>query len=260
MKVILTDTDTGSHIDFVDGGWKNPIWAEGHTVGLGEDGIEGWYDSLALRNTDIEPKISGHGGYAPASRSLDSRVVTIHGVHSILRDTAGSIAIGDFLDRLNAMAGQTVEIKVIDESGERTATGVVSAQIPIIRKSWWTREFSIIVTCADDPLKHGQPALYWPESGRVTVENAGTAPAWPVIRASNPDGVSFVSASCDEGEVSWTGDGTAAMVELDFASMYPGIGVVDKDDAWPVPPGGLEFDVSASKGTAVEVECAPCWR
>lgn len=260
MKVILTDTDTGSHIDFVDGGWKNPIWAEGHTVGLGEDGIEGWYDSLALRNTDIEPKISGHGGYAPASRSLDSRVVTIHGVHSILRDTAGSIAIGDFLDRLNAMAGQTVEIKVIDESGERTATGVVSAQIPIIRKSWWTREFSIIVTCADDPLKHGQPAFYTPENERVTVENNGTADCWPILHASNPNGIRFLNASYGSREIAWEGDGSATSLDLDFADMNPASGTVTRDDAWPVPPGGMEFGVSASKGTAVEVECAPCWR
>ena len=217
--------------------------------------VEGWDGTPAPRE-DSTARIGVDGSHTPLTLTQGPRTITLGGAalcHS-------SVEAMQLVDRVNGLWGRMLTVTRVDALGERWMRGLLRDDPkPVFHASGRLVTFSLVVQC-DDPLKHGQPALYWPESGRVTVENAGTAPAWPVIRASNPDGVSFVSASCDESEVSWTGDGTAAMVELDFASMYPGIGVVDKDDAWPIPPGGMEFDVSASKGTAVEVECAPCWR
>ncbi|NMN02739.1 hypothetical protein [Bifidobacterium panos] len=248
MRVIIEHAaDAAQRLVLVDGGTLDPLYMVGEAVALGEDGIEGWYDSLALRDADIESNPANHGGFLPVTRWFDSRVLTIHGVYAI-SSLVGASAVGRFLDRLNAFAGETVKVTVIDAQGTRSVTGVVSAQIPVARKTDRACEWSMIVTCAD-PFKYGSPVTWAEAGGRLVVENRGTASVLPSVTVTGlPTAFSF---ALDGHEVSWTGNGGARSVSLDFAVMVPSAGTVGTDDAFRIPPGRSVVTVETTPETAV---------
>lgn len=248
MRVIIEQAASPAQcLSLSDGGWLDCLFVDSEAVALGEDGIEGWYDSLALRDADLESNPANHGAFLPVMRWYDSRVLTIHGV-STVAGLAGATAVGRFLDRLNAFAGETVKVTVIDELGARSVTGVVSAQIPVTRKTTRTCEWSLIITCAD-PFKYGSPVVWAASGGRLVVENRGTASVLPSVTVTgSPTAFSF---ALDGHEVSWTGDGAARSVELDFTDMVPSAGTVGTDDAFRIPPGRSVVTVKTTPETAV---------
>jgi hypothetical protein len=248
VRVIIEQADRPSQcLSMSDGGWLDRLFVDSEAVVLGEDGIEGWYDSLALRDADIESNPAGHGGFLPVVRWVDSRVLTIHGVYAV-SSLAGTSAVGRFLDRLNVFAGETVKVTVIDALGSRSASGVVSAQIPFTRKTNRACEWSMIVTCAD-PFKYGPPVTWTADGGRLAVENHGTAPSLPSVTVTgSPTAFSFALGG---HEVSWTGDGKAQSVSLDFADMIPTVGTVGIDDAFRIPTGASSVTVKTTPATAV---------
>lgn len=217
--------------------------------------VDGWDGAPAPRE-DSTARIGVDGSHTPLTLTQGPRTITLGGAavcHS-------SVEAMQLVDRVNGLWGRMLTVTRVDALGERWMRGLLRDDPkPVFHASGRLVTFSLVIQC-DDPLKHGQPAFYTPENERVTVENNGTADCWPILHASNPNGIRFLNASYGSREIAWEGDGSATSLDLDFADMNPASGTVTRDDAWPVPPGGMEFGVSASKGTAVEVECAPCWR
>lgn len=247
MRVVIEHVaDASQRLVLVDGA-LDPLYAVGEAFVLGEDGIEGWYDSLALRDADIESNPANHGGFLPVMRWFDSRVLTIHGVYAV-SSLVGASTVGRFVDRLTAFAGETVKVTVIDAQGTRSVTGIVSAQIPFARKTNRTCEWSMIVTCTD-PFKYGSSVVWTAAGGRLVVENHGTASVLPSVTVTGlPTAFSF---AFDGHEVSWTGDGSTRSVSLDFADMIPSVGTVGTDDAFRIPPGTSVVTVKTTPETAV---------
>lgn len=227
-----------------------------HEIGWWLTSMDGWDGTPAMRE-DSTARIGMDGAYPPLNPTQGPRTVTLGGAagcHS-------SVEAGVLADRVNALFGRTLRVSRIDTLGVRWVTGLLSDDPkPVFRPTRYEMSFTLVVHC-DDPHKYGPAAWFTPVNGRVVVENQGTAPAWPVLHASNPDGIGFVNVSDGAGgEIAWQGDGTATSLDLDFAALDPASGVVTQDAALPVGHGSTLLYVTATRGTDLTVECSPAWR
>lgn len=219
--------------------------------------LNGWDGTPAPRE-DSTARIGLDGSYTPLTLTQGPRTITIGGA----ADCHSTIEASILADRVNALWGRTLRVTRVDALGDRHVTGLLRDDPqPVFRPNERVFTFSLVIQC-DDPLKYGNPAWYTPENGIVTVENNGTANSWPILHASNPTGITFINAAYDTHEIAWqaTGEQPVSDLTLDFRTMLPSVGTITRDDAWPIPPGGLTFHVNANAQTSIEIEASPCWR
>lgn len=228
-----------------------------------ETGLEWWFTSLdgwdgtPSPREDSTARIGLDGSHTPLTLTQGPRTVTVGGA----ADCRSTVEAALLADRINAMWGRTLTVTRVDGLGYRWVQGLLRDDPqPRFLPNERIFTFSLVVQC-DDPCKHGPAGLYPVANGIADVENPGTAPAWPVLHAENAAGITFVNVSDDDGhEISWEGDGSASLLDLDFRDLNPVTGVVSVDDAIPAAPGVTRLHVNANRGTSLSVECAPSWR
>lgn len=218
--------------------------------------LEGWYGSPGV-DTDLQRVPGRDGSYPPGLYVRGSRVVTVGCAWRCMTDVEASM----LMDRLNAIVAGPLTLSVEDPGGRRHATCHLTDQIePTLSPQWDAVWFDLILTCPD-PLRYGDPVLFTFAGGRCQVENQGNAATLPVVHATNPSGVGFVSVTDDSGhEVAWEGDGSATEVTLDFSSLNPGVGAVTRDDAFPIRPGIGTVYATATSGSSITMTVNPAWR
>lgn len=227
-----------------------------HEIGWWLTSMDGWDGTPAMREDSVA-RIGMDGAYPPANPTQGPRTLTLGGAAGC----SSSVEAGLLAERVTGLFGRPLKVSRIDTMSVKWVTGLLSDDPkPVVHPSQRELSFTLVVHC-DDPHKYGPPAWFTPVNGRVTVENQGTAPTWPVLHADNPDGLTFVNVSDGNGhEIAWQGDGSMTGVDLDFAELDPGTGVVMQDSAIPVPHGSTLLYVTATRGTSVSVECCPAWR
>lgn len=176
--------------------------------------LGGWLDGPPVRGQKIDRPVD-HGGFAiPALRG--GRVVTVEAYVE-----GSSIAdVGQVSDRLSGVLadGEFGELTVTREDGQTTSASVQVDAAPMV--GWFPHVNAVAAQLqfyAPDPLRYGATqnlTTTFPElvgglefdlftdgagtdvgwldfgvagsSGRVTVDNPGTAPAWPQFQVSGP--------------------------------------------------------------------------
>lgn len=241
-------------IDLREGPWIDHAFTADEAICLGTDGIEGWDDSPGVK-TEFTTNPAGDGAFMPTMLLLDSRVLTIHGVHHVRDLQTGSVTQRMFRDQVASLVGRAVTITVTDSTGPRAVTGMVSAQVPITRASQHTYEFSIIVTCPD-PNKYSPPITFTTTDGQIKLENPGNTDTWATIHATGH--ITWLLAIHNGRRVSWTGDTNA--LTIDMSTMVPNTGTMSVDDAFRIEPGSSTVQIDATKGATITMTIRPAWR
>lgn len=264
MRILITPKDNPDDaIRLIDGSpynvnpWNRRPAAEAY---LDANGLSGWYDSLQPE-TELSDIPGRNGAYMPGEFHSSARTVTIRGhrVRYLHSDDSSDVDDAMFRERLNALALREVTLTVMDPIGVHHADAFVSASIET-QLDLGFMSFTIILSCPD-PLKYGDPVSFPVSGGRVTVENLGNMPTYPIVTVQRAAGLSFISVTNSNGnEVAWEGDGTASNVTLDFRTLMPTVGRVTVDDVFTVGPGSDLIFVSADNGATSTVVVNPAWR
>lgn len=232
---------------------ENWGWA---TLGFRLYSYQGWSGTPAPRDETVS-RVNMAGAYMPAQFNQGTRVLTLE------CGWAGrsTLEVEETVDRVNALMGVPLTVNRIASSGKRAVTGFLSddPQTQVTRDDQTVR-FTLTITCPD-PYKYGDPVAYMMSGNSVYVENEGNAPTWPVVVVENPNGVGFVNVSDGQGhDVNWQDpDATATSVELDFRKLMPPTGTVTSDNAFPIPPKGMDVYATATLNSTMWVEARPAW-
>lgn len=254
MRVTITPASRPQWaFSLIDGSWLNTWPLRGEVIGLERDGLVGWDEGVEPRYE--APEIPGQdGNYAPDMVTLAARVVTIRGFYAGNASTSAS----QFKDRLAALVGEWLTLTVEDSAGVRSAEGFVSA-IPVNERISDQRlKFTLVILCPD-PLKYGPPATYPVTGTVVTVDNAGTAGAFPLVEVTTP--VTHLDLQAGGRRVRWVG--SAPNLTLDFRDAFPLSGGVEVGtlvfaDLFRIPPGGAQIEVDSDGDVTVKV--ASAWK
>lgn len=265
MRVVVSALDSPSIPDLVlDGRGIMPQPVDyGVVLGLASQGLEGWFDSLTPSLT-MEGAPGLDGAFGPATTKLESRVLTIRGVHRVIPGLGSAVTVETFRDRLAQLTGEHVKVLVDGNVGERYVTGWVSDQVTVDHTAWNTTRFSLIVTCPD-PFKYGPDVTRARTgAGTVVVSNLGTAPVYPTIEA---DSVTALTVASGNRTVTWTGT-SATNLSIDLRTMIPvnratgkAAGMVSLAPAPVINPGDQTVTLTPTPSTAnVRVTAASAWR
>lgn len=227
-----------------------------HQIGWWLTSMEGWDGTPALRE-DSTARIGQDGSFTPLTVTQGPRTITFGGGAGC----DSTVEAMSLAERINAMFGKPLTIRRVDTLGVKWVTGLLADDPkPVFHPTERELTFTLVVHC-DDPHKYGPAAWFTPVNGVMDVENTGTAPAWPVLHADNPMGVTFVNLSDDSGhEIAWEGDGGTSTLDIDFRRLDPPDGVITMDSAIPIPPGVTRLYATANRGTSLSLECSPAWR
>ena len=220
-------------------------------LAITKDGIDGLFGTPKYKEdfTDIPQR---DGVYWPTRLTQGARTITLE----CAARTASTIAATQLRDRINALWGKPLDIIIEDAAGRRRTAGVL-ADDPGHAMRWSEQgfEFSLVLYCPD-PLLYGEPVI-WRQyrEGLIHVENAGTAPSYPILRST---AATAFDITMDGHRVSWSG--AARPLVLDFTDMIPSQGTVRHDDAFRIPPGAWDLKVTQSGSPDISMEIAPAWR
>lgn len=259
MRITITpDARPGEAVTLIDGSWLNLTWLRGEIRGLVKDGLSGWFDSLSPRvsDSDVVAIPQQDFSYWPSRVTLAHRVLTVRGVHRADRGHGGSsLQVAEFRDWLAALVGEAVEVLVEDQSGPRTVTGFVSAQIPLTGRDLSTTEFSIIITCPDG-YKYVSPTDFAVAEGSAVVEQTGTGRTFPILICRGHTTYLVVSDP-DGNRVSWRGDTTGLVWDLQdgLPLNADGVEVGETLDLDPLrlPRGQTKLAVSTDGALTIRV-------
>ena len=229
----------------------NRTWQAGdRSLILKKDGIKGLYGSPDVREKPLDrPQMDG--AYWPSRLTQGARTITLDAfAHGL-----SSVETMRLIDRLNDLMGRELSILVEDSAGQRTLSGWLSADPePLMLTTQRHFAFALVITCPD-PYKYGAWLWQSTQSGRVLVDNTGTAPTWLQFRASSR--ITRLYAVWGDAEIEWEGDTNELL--LDTRDMIPSAGLVTADWAMPVQPGVTQVTVDTDC-TALRVGFRPAWR
>ena len=229
----------------------NRTWQAGdRSLILKKDGIKGLYGSPDVREKPLDrPQMDG--AYWPSRLTQGARTITLDAfAHGL-----SSVETMRLIDRLNALIGRELTILVEDSAGQRTLSGWLSADPePLMLTTQRHFAFALVITCPD-PYKYGEWLWQSSQSGRVLVDNTGTAPTW--VRFEATSRITRLHAAWADAEIEWEGD-TAALT-LDTRDMIPSAGQVTADWALPIQPGVTQVTVDTDC-TDLRVGFRPAWR
>lgn len=229
----------------------NRTWQAGdRSLILKKDGIKGLYGSPDVREKPLDrPQMDG--AYWPSRLTQGARTITLDAfAHGL-----SSVETMRLIDRLNDLMGRELSILVEDSAGQRTLSGWLSADPePLMLTTQRHFAFALVITCPD-PYKYGAWLWQSTQSGRVLVNNTGTAPTWLQFRASSR--ITRLHAVWGDAEIEWDGDTASFM--LDTRDMIPSAGLVTTDWAMPVQPGVTQVTVDTDC-TDLRVGFRPAWR
>lgn len=229
----------------------NRTWEAGdHSLILKKDGIKGLYGSPDVREKPLDrPQMDG--AYWPSRLTQGARTITLDAfAHGL-----SSVETMRLIDRLNALIGRELSILVEDSAGQRTLSGWLSADPePLMLTTQRHFAFALVITCPD-PYKYGEWLWQSPQSGRVLVDNTGTAPTW--LRFEARSRITRLHAAWADAEIEWEGD-TGELL-LDTRDMIPSAGLVTADWALPIQPGATQVTVDTDC-TDLRVGFRPAWR
>lgn len=229
----------------------NRTWQAGdRSLILKKDGIKGLYGSPDVREKPLDrPQMDG--AYWPSRLTQGARTITLDAFSHGL----SSVETMRLIDRLNDLMGRELTILVEDSAGQRTLSGWLSADPePLMLTTQRHFAFALVITCPD-PYKYGAWLWQSTQSGRVLVNNTGTAPTWLRFRAVSH--ITRLHAVWGDAEIEWEGD--TASLTLDTRDMIPSAGLVTADWAMPVQPGVTQVTVDTDC-TALRVGNRPAWR
>lgn len=219
---------------------------------IAQDGVEGWDSPAKVREDPIERTMTD-GDLAPITLTQGAKVFTISGW--CLPRSAATLAIRK--DALNALVGQMLTIIGEDEAGAREMRGYLSDG-----PSFQTRHtqagatFDLTFTCPD-PHKYGREVTYPVSDGHAIVSNGGNCDTWPRVVVEG--WVESLSLSLNGRHVTW--QGAQQGLEIDFSTGEASGGTLSVDNAFPIPPGDHDVEVSASPGGCfVMIVARSCWR
>lgn len=222
--------------------------------------LDGWYDSADIK-TKAEDNPADNGLFMPNRLLLAERIVTIK-AHRTRNPYQQGSSIDDnlFKDRLRALVGQPVTLRVEDSTGIRETTGWVSSKITAgdEDESYGMLRFALIITCPD-PYQYAPPITYQLQPGINQVENNGTADTYPVLTVSgNPQ---QVTVTLTDRRVSWTfPDKPIQSTQLDLHTMIPPIGTLSTDDCFSLPPGVSTITLTVSGDAIVRLLVRNAWK
>lgn len=229
----------------------NRTWQAGdRSLILKKDGIKGLYGSPDVREKPLDqPQMDG--AYWPSRLTQGARTITLDAfAHGL-----SSVETMNLIDRLNALIGRELTILVEDSAGQRTLSGWLSADPePLMLTTQRHFAFALVITCPD-PYKYGAWLWQSTQSGRVLVDNTGTAPTWLRFRAVSH--ITRLHAVWGDAEIEWEGD--TASLTLDTRDMIPSTGQVTADWAMPVQPGKTQLTIQTDC-SQLEVGFRPAWR
>ena len=229
----------------------NRTWQAGdRSLILKKDGIKGLYGSPDVREKPLDrPQMDG--AYWPSRLTQGARTITLDAfAHGL-----SSVETMRLIDRLNDLMGRELSILVEDSAGQRTLSGWLSADPePLMLVTQRHFAFALVITCPD-PYKYGAWLWQSTQSGRVLVNNTGTAPTWLRFRAVSH--ITRLHAVWGDAEIEWKGD-TGELL-LDTRDMIPSAGLVTADWAMPVQPGVTQVTVDTDC-TDLRVGFRPAWR
>ena len=229
----------------------NRTWQAGdRSLILKKDGIKGLYGSPDVREKPLDrPQMDG--AYWPSRLTQGARTITLDAfAHGL-----SSVETMRLIDRLNDLMGRELSILVEDSAGQRTLSGWLSADPePLMLTTQRHFAFALVITCPD-PYKYGAWLWQSTQSGRVLVDNTGTAPTWLQFRSSSR--ITRLHAVWGGAEIEWEGD--TASLTLDTRDMIPSTGQVTADWALPVQPGTTQLTIRTDC-SQLEVGFRPAWR
>lgn len=216
--------------------------------------IEGWYGGSGMK-TELVDNPTADGAFIPARILQSKRVVTIYG------RTFPDSSIDEFslIDRLNNLIGRKLRLAVIDSSGWRETTAVISDDESIIVTPLAEyNDFTLILDCPD-PLKYSPPKEYENANGSILVENNGLMPSWPKLRVDGT--ASKVTVGFNGSTLVWAFDSTEDKnAELDFSTMIPQAGHVTVGAGFQIPPGRHRISVTTEGDARVTLSVRSAWR
>lgn len=229
----------------------NRTWQAGdRSLILKKDGIKGLYGSPDVREKPLDrPQMDG--AYWPSRLTQGARTITLDAfAHGL-----SSVETMRLIDRLNDLMGRELSILVEDSAGQRTLSGWLSADPePLMLVTQRHFAFALVITCPD-PYKYGAWLWQSTQSGRLLVNNTGTAPTWLRFRAVSH--ITRLHAVWGDAEIEW--EGATASLTLDTRDMIPSAGLVTADWAMPVQPGVTQVTVDTDC-TDLRVGFRPAWR
>ncbi len=190
----------------------------------------------------------------PTTLTQGARTVTLSGFARCESSVEGARCAS----RIDALFGQKLEVVGEGADGAKRTWGFLSDD-PRIRfaKRGCIVVFDLLISCPD-PHRYGDVQTFWESGGLCRVANEGTIGSWPKIRVKTDGALTYLTVSLGSQRVSWNGN-TKSLV-LDFADMVPSTGTVTYDDAFLIPPGRSEIEVSCNAGASVAIDVAPAWR
>ena len=280
MGQVYVEVSAGGRTARIEGIGRNPLTGS-------RDGIEGWWSTPESKVESTE-RGQGHGAYPVEGPSVlySARTVTVH--LSALAD--GRDALLATMGELNSMCSQAARIRVADAGSDTYADGYVDSVEWQAERDRRTATGSLTFVCPDprryttaaqvEQLVPGSGAsgglvfdaggcMEWPVSfggeasaqNVCTLENRGTATAYPVIRVQGdfPDGLRLSDGA--GGELFYAEPLSMQPLVLDCLTRTATVRGVDftrnvASRGFPeVPPGGSVTLALLSAGTgSVEVE------
>lgn len=151
---------------------------------IGEEGIQGWFDTPGVREDVVEVKGST-GDLFPAKLTQPHRVLTIPGI----ADCNTSLEAARHMEKINSFMGQTLTVIVRDALGQREVEGfLANSPEQTLYYPNAAFEYSLNIVCPD-PYKYSAwnektfniGALeHWSEV--FDIQNTGTALTFPKVQ------------------------------------------------------------------------------
>lgn len=277
---VFMELSAGGRTVRIEGLGRHPLFGD-------SAGIEGWWSTPPSKVSSTERQ-TGHGAFPVADDEVlySARTVTVH----LNAHGGGRGAVISSMGEINAMAGRAVRLRVADASSDtyadgylevewqaerarRTAAGTLTVVCPDPRRYATDAQVHALVPAGAGGegglLFDGAGCMEWPVTfagegaaqNAATLENAGTATAYPVIRVQGdfPDGVRIVDGA--GGELRYAQPLAWQPLVLDCLSRTASINGVDvtrdlaSRDFPTVPPGGTAtLALMGSGNGSVEVE------
>lgn len=220
-----------------------------NSFGVYVTGLKGWYGTPQPRE-EVYERWQTDGDYMPENFSQGSRILTVSGYGRF----RSSVSADLFADRLSGLACKKLLFICEDAIGRRECACYLSDDLePQRHERGLVVIFDLILTCPD-AKKYGEPIRFRARSGYCDVVNMGTTSSYPVIITDGS--ATHLTATLGSQSVSW--EGPATPLRLDFKNMQPSVGVVNRDNAFEIPPGKHRLEI-VSDGNVL-VECRPAWR